>query len=44
LINAENSMGFHSPQEAARIMAEAIDFARQGQLAARPARSARGPK
>lgn len=36
-VNAENSMGFHAPQEAARILAEAIDFARQGQLAARPA-------
>jgi nitrite reductase (cytochrome c-552) len=33
-INAENSMGFHAPQEAARILAEAIDYARQGQLAA----------
>ena len=32
-INAENSMGFHAPQECARIMGEAIDFARQGQLA-----------
>jgi nitrite reductase (cytochrome c-552) len=32
-INAENSMGFHAPQESARILAEAIDFARQGQLA-----------
>jgi nitrite reductase (cytochrome c-552) len=31
-INAENSMGFHAPQEAARILAEAIDLARQGQL------------
>jgi len=31
-INAENSMGFHAPQEAARILGEAIDFARQGQL------------
>jgi len=31
-IEAENSMGFHAPQEAARILAEAIDFARQGQL------------
>jgi len=30
-INAENSMGFHAPQEAARILAEAIDFARRGQ-------------
>ncbi|MEO8495464.1 MAG: ammonia-forming cytochrome c nitrite reductase subunit c552 [Planctomycetota bacterium] len=31
-INAENSMGFHAPQESARILAEAIDYARQGQL------------
>ena len=31
-VNAENSMGFHAPQEAARILGEAIDFARQGQL------------
>jgi nitrite reductase (cytochrome c-552) len=34
-INAENSMGFHAPQEAARILAESIDFSRQGQLALR---------
>ncbi len=33
-VSAENSMGFHAPQESARILAEAIDFARQGQLAA----------
>jgi nitrite reductase (cytochrome c-552) len=32
-IAAENSMGFHAPQEAARILGEAIDFARQGQVA-----------
>ncbi|MEI6084723.1 MAG: ammonia-forming cytochrome c nitrite reductase subunit c552 [Verrucomicrobiota bacterium] len=32
-INAENSMGFHAPQEAARILGEAIDYARQGELA-----------
>lgn len=31
-INAENSMGFHAPQEAARLLAEAIDYARQGQV------------
>jgi nitrite reductase (cytochrome c-552) len=31
-IAAENSMGFHAPQEAARILAEAIDYARQGQV------------
>ena len=29
---AENSLGFHAPQEAARLLAEAIDFARQGQI------------
>jgi nitrite reductase (cytochrome c-552) len=33
-IAAENSMGFHAPQEAAKILAEAIDYARQGELAA----------
>ncbi len=33
-VSAENSMGFHAPQESARILAEAIDYARQGQLAA----------
>lgn len=32
-VAAENSMGFHAPQEAARILGEAIDYARQGQLA-----------
>jgi len=31
----ENSTGFHSPQEAARILAHAIDLARQGELSAR---------
>ena len=29
-VNAENSMGFHAPAEAARILGEAIDYARQG--------------
>jgi nitrite reductase (cytochrome c-552) len=33
-VNAENSMGFHAPQEAARLLGEAIDYARQGQIAA----------
>jgi nitrite reductase (cytochrome c-552) len=33
-IAAENSMGFHAPQEAARILGEAADFARQGQVEA----------
>jgi nitrite reductase (cytochrome c-552) len=31
-IAAENSMGFHAPQESARVLAEAIDFARQAQI------------
>jgi nitrite reductase (cytochrome c-552) len=31
-VAAENSMGFHADQESARILGEAIDFARQGQL------------
>jgi nitrite reductase (cytochrome c-552) len=34
-IEAENSMGFHAPGEAARILAIATDLARQGQLALR---------
>ncbi|HSE57374.1 MAG TPA: ammonia-forming cytochrome c nitrite reductase subunit c552 [Nitrospiraceae bacterium] len=29
-VEAENSMGFQAPQEAARILGEAIDYARQG--------------
>ena len=33
-IAAENSMGFHAPQEAARVLGEAIDYARQGEIAA----------
>ena len=36
-IAAENSMGFHAPQEAARVLAEAIDYARQGEIAAQTA-------
>jgi len=31
---SENGTGFHSPQEAARVPAEAIDFARRAELAA----------
>ncbi len=37
-VAAENSMGFHAPQEAARILGEAIDYARQGQLSAATAK------
>ncbi len=32
---AENSTGFHAPQESTRILGEALDYARQGQLALR---------
>lgn len=32
-IEAENSMGFHAPQEAMRILATAINYARLGQVA-----------
>jgi nitrite reductase (cytochrome c-552) len=31
-VAAENSMGFHAPQETARLLAEAIDYARQGHI------------
>jgi nitrite reductase (cytochrome c-552) len=37
-VEAENSTGFHAPQEAARILGESIDFARQGQLSLREPR------
>ncbi len=33
-VSSENSTGFHSPQEAARILADAIDYARQAQVSA----------
>jgi nitrite reductase (cytochrome c-552) len=33
-IAAENSMGFHAPQEAAKVLGEALDYARQGEVAA----------
>jgi nitrite reductase (cytochrome c-552) len=34
-VEAENSTGFHAPQEAAGILAESIDFSRQGQVSLR---------
>ncbi len=37
-VEAENSSGFHAPQEALRILGESINFARKGQLALRPAK------
>jgi nitrite reductase (cytochrome c-552) len=33
-ISAENSMGFHSPQEAVRILGDAIDLARRAEISA----------
>ncbi|MFG0318904.1 MAG: ammonia-forming cytochrome c nitrite reductase subunit c552 [Planctomycetota bacterium JB042] len=33
-IAAENSMGFHAPQEAARVLGQAADLARQGEVLA----------
>jgi len=33
-VSSENSTGFHSPQESARVLAMAIDYARQAQLEA----------
>ncbi len=33
-VSSENSTGFHSPQEAARVLAMSIDLARQAQLSA----------
>lgn len=40
-VEAENSTGFHAPQEAARIFGEAIDHLRRGQIALRDARKTR---
>jgi nitrite reductase (cytochrome c-552) len=40
-VAAENSMGFHAPQELARILAESIDYARQGQREAERAATKR---
>jgi nitrite reductase (cytochrome c-552) len=37
-VEAENSTGFHAPGEAARILGESMNFARQGQIAVRDPR------
>ena len=42
-IEAENSMGFHAPQESARVLAESIDRSRLGQVAVRPPLAAAPP-
>jgi nitrite reductase (cytochrome c-552) len=34
-VEAENSTGFHAPQEAARILGESMNYSRQGQIAVR---------
>jgi nitrite reductase (cytochrome c-552) len=34
-VEAENSMGFHAPQETARVLTLSIDFSRKGQIALR---------
>jgi nitrite reductase (cytochrome c-552) len=34
-VEAENSTGFHAPEEAERILAESVNFTRKGQLALR---------
>jgi formate-dependent nitrite reductase cytochrome c552 subunit len=39
-VASDHSKGFHAPQETARLLAEAIDYARQGQLSLIPARGA----
>ncbi len=39
-VEAENSTGFHAPQEAARILGESINFSRQGQNSLRGQQSA----
>jgi nitrite reductase (cytochrome c-552) len=37
MVEAENSVGFHAPQETARLLGSAMDLARQGQIALRDA-------
>ena len=36
-VEAENSMGFHAPEEALRILGESIDYSRKGEMALRDA-------
>jgi nitrite reductase (cytochrome c-552) len=42
-VESENSNGFHAPQEATRILGDAIDLFRQGQVSLRPLRWAASP-
>ena len=41
-VEAENSTGFHAPQEAARILGESINFSRKGQIGLRDGRAKSG--
>jgi nitrite reductase (cytochrome c-552) len=34
-VEAENSTGFHAPQEAARLLVQSVDYSRKGELALR---------
>jgi nitrite reductase (cytochrome c-552) len=38
-IEAENSMGFHAPQEAVRILGESINFSRPGAPSSSPTKN-----
>ena len=42
-VEAENSTGFHAPQEAARILGESINFSRQGQIVLRDGKTSAQP-
>jgi nitrite reductase (cytochrome c-552) len=42
-VESENSNGFHAPQEATRILGDAIDYFRKGQMALRPRPGKTGP-
>ena len=43
-VEAENSTGFHAPQEAVRVLSQSIDYARKGQMALRaPGRKPSAP-
>ena len=43
-VSSENSMGFHADQETARVLGEAIDYARQGQALAVALRAPAAPQ
>jgi len=42
-VEAENSTGFHAPQEATRILGESINFSRQGQIELRGGKTSAQP-